>query len=224
MESTILDKAIEFATQAHAGQVRKGTSTPYILHPLEAAAICATVTDDLEVLSAAVLHDVVEDTSATVDKIEQQFGTRVSTLVAGESENKRENIPAAETWRVRKKETIKHIKSTKDPAVKLICLGDKLSNMRAIHRDFEALGNELWNRFNQKDPAQHAWYYHSLALALEPDFGKTAAWRALVMHIDAVFGDVTTSLCISQEENPEESCRAVPTMAININQDCFRQA
>ena len=84
MDSTILDKAIEFATQAHAGQVRKGTSIPYILHPLEAAAICATVTDDLEVLSAAVLHDVVEDTSATVDKIEQQFGARVATLVAGE--------------------------------------------------------------------------------------------------------------------------------------------
>lgn len=203
MENTILDKAIEFATQAHAGQVRKGTSIPYILHPLEAAAICAIVTDDLEVLSAAVLHDVVEDTSATVDKIEQQFGARVATLVAGESENKREDIPVAETWRVRKKETIEHIKSTKDPAVKLICLGDKLSNMRAIHRDFEALGNELWNRFNQKDPAQHAWYYHSLDLALESDFGKTAAWRELATHIDAVFGNVTTSLFISQEENPE---------------------
>lgn len=189
MENTILDKAIEFATQAHAGQVRKGTSVPYILHPLETAAICATVTDDLEILAAAVLHDVVEDTNTTIDNIEQQFGDRVAMLVSGESEDKREGMPAAETWRARKEETIEHIKSTKDPAVKLICLGDKLSNMRAIHRDFEALGDELWNRFNQKDPAQHAWYYRSLALALKPDFGETAAWQELATHVDAVFGN-----------------------------------
>ena len=189
MENTMLERAISFAARAHAGQVRKGTSTPYILHPLEAAVICATITDDAEVLSAAVLHDVVEDTDATIEQIEAEFGSRVAVLVANESEDKREGLPSAETWRIRKEETIEHLEKVDDSAVKLVCLGDKLSNMRAIHRDFEELGDALWERFNQKDPAQHAWYYRSLARTIEPDFGGTAAWRELAMHIDAVFGD-----------------------------------
>lgn len=188
MDTTVLDKAIGFAARAHAGQVRKGTSTPYILHPLEAAAICATVTDDLEVLAAAVLHDVVEDTGISIDQVEEEFEARVADLVAGESEDKREGLPAAETWRIRKEEAIEHIRSAEDPGVKIICLGDKLSNMRAIHRDFEELGDELWSRFNQKDPNQHAWYYRTLAEALEPVLAETAAWRELSAHIDAVFG------------------------------------
>ena len=184
----MLDEAIEFATRAHSGQMRKGTSIPYILHPLEAAAICATVTTDPEVLAAAVLHDVVEDTDATVDQVAAKFGPRVAALVASESENKRKGVPASETWRIRKEEAIEHVRSAEDPAVKLVCLGDKLSNIRAIHRDFDELGDALWGRFNQKDPAQHAWYYRSLAEALKPDFGETAAWRELAAHIDAVFG------------------------------------
>lgn len=74
----LLDKAICFAARAHAGQVRKGTTTPYIFHPLEAATICATITDDEEVLAAAVLHDVVEDTDTTIGQVEAEFGPRSS--------------------------------------------------------------------------------------------------------------------------------------------------
>lgn len=67
-------------------------------------------------------------------------------------------------------------------------MGDKLSNMRAIHRDFDELGDSLWERFNQKDPAQQAWYYRSLAKTLKLDLGDTAAWQELLAHIEAVFG------------------------------------
>ena len=56
----IIEKAIQFATKAHEGTCRKGTSLPYILHPLEAGAIAAQIADDPEVIAASVLHDVVE--------------------------------------------------------------------------------------------------------------------------------------------------------------------
>lgn len=184
----LLDKAICFAARAHAGQVRKGTTTPYIFHPLEAATICATITDDEEVLAAAVLHDVVEDTDTTIGQVEAEFGPRVAALVAGESEDKREGLAPSETWRIRKEEAIGHIVAASDPAVRLVCLGDKLSSMRAIHRDFDELGDSLWERFNQKDPAQQAWYYRLLAKTLKPDLGDTAAWQELLAHIEAVFG------------------------------------
>ena len=71
---TLLDKAIIFATKAHSGARRKGTNVPYIVHPIEAAAIVSTMTDDEEVIAAAVLHDVIEDTDATEDDLYARFG------------------------------------------------------------------------------------------------------------------------------------------------------
>lgn len=70
----ILNKAIVYAVKVHNGQVRKGTQVPYILHPLEAASIVGTLTTDEEVIAAAVLHDVVEDTAATTECIQEPLG------------------------------------------------------------------------------------------------------------------------------------------------------
>ena len=61
----MINKAIEFATRAHAGQFRKGTSRPYIVHPIEVGDIVSTMTKDEEIISAAVLHDTIEDKSKT---------------------------------------------------------------------------------------------------------------------------------------------------------------
>ena len=187
--NSLLTRAIGFAAKQHEGQSRKGTDIPYIVHPLEAVAICATMTVDADVLAAAVLHDVVEDTDATIEDIKREFGERVASIVAEESEEKREDKPAAETWELRKQETLDHLTNVDDSAVLMVCLGDKLSNIRAIERDFEVLGNGLWNRFNQKDPAKHAWYYSSIAEILKPALGETAAWREYNSRVNAVFGN-----------------------------------
>ncbi len=160
--TNILDRAIVFATKAHEGQFRKGTQIPYILHPLEAAAIVGTMTTDEEIIAGAVLHDVVEDTDTTVDDVVDLFGERVGSFVASESENKREDLPAESTWKIRKQETLDHLK-TAPIEVKMITLGDKLSNIRAIYRDYQKIGDALWQRFNQKDKAEHYWYYSGIA-------------------------------------------------------------
>ena len=57
----MIDDAIEFATKAHEGQFRKGTRRPYIVHPIEVADIVSAMTNDEEVICAAVLHDTIED-------------------------------------------------------------------------------------------------------------------------------------------------------------------
>lgn len=57
----MIDKAIEFATRAHRGQFRKGTRRPYIVHPIEVGDIVCSMTTDEEVISAAYLHDTIED-------------------------------------------------------------------------------------------------------------------------------------------------------------------
>ena len=186
-KDSLLNDAVAYAAKAHAGQLRKGTRLPYIVHPMEVAAICASFTDDVEVLAAAALHDVVEDADATIGQVEELFGARVADIVAGDSEDKREGVPAAETWKVRKAENIGHIASADDIGVRMVCLGDKLSNIRAIQRDFEALGDSLWQRFNQKDPAEHAWYYSTIAGELKHDLGHTEAWREYRRRVDAIF-------------------------------------
>ena len=184
----LFNDAISFAVRKHAGQLRKGTKIPYIVHPMEAAAIVATITNDEVLLSAAVLHDTVEDTDTPLEEIVRLFGPRVAALVAEESENKREESPADATWIIRKKEAIERLKGATHE-VKLIALGDKLSNIRAICRDYEALGDSLWNRFNQKDPAMQGWYYESIGDIFEADakLCSTAACREYREKVNRIF-------------------------------------
>ena len=183
---SILDKAIIFAVQAHNGTLRKGTVTPYILHPLEAAAIVATMTDDEEVIAAAVLHDVLEDTPATVNQLIEEFGKRVAAFVSAESENKREDRPATETWKLRKQETIDALYNEKQLTVKMIAIGDKLSNVRAMYRDYQAIGDRLWDRFNQKDKSEHGWYYRSIADATM-ELSEYPAWQEYERLVSLLF-------------------------------------
>ncbi len=188
-ELPIIDRAIRVATYAHSGAVRKGTAIPYILHPLEAAAIVTQVIaeqrgnapdamtpSDNFIIAAAILHDTVEDTELTSEDIETLFGNETAALVAAETENKRESRPAAETWKIRKTESIKHLAAASEDA-KLVAFGDKLLNLRAIAADHRRLGDALWERFNQKDPAEHGWYYGEMGDIFERRFGGTLCFQ-----------------------------------------------
>lgn len=183
----MFEDAIIFATQKYSGMKRKGTDRPYILHPLEVAAIVNTMTNDYEILAAAVLHDVVEDTGTGIMEIRQRFGDTVADLVASESENKREEQPAEQTWQIRKQETIDHLMSEDRIGVKMIALGDKLSNVRAMQRDYAELGEALWNRFNQKDKSKHAWYYRSIAASVK-ELSGYPAWLEYDLAVKGLFG------------------------------------
>ena len=181
----VLDKAIVFATEVHKGQFRKGTEIPYILHPMEAAAIVGTMTTDNEIIAGAVLHDVVEDTDTTVQQVQEFFGARVAKLVTAESEDKREHLSAESTWKIRKQETLDHLK-TAPIDVKMITLGDKLSNIRAINRDYNTIGDALWQRFNQKDKNEHYWYYQSIADCLK-ELNEYPAYKEYCELVENIF-------------------------------------
>ena len=182
----ILNEAIIFATEKHAGMVRKGTDIPYIVHPLEAVSIAAGMTNDPEILAASALHDVVEDTPTTMIEIEERFGKRVAMLVASDSEDKMPGVPPYESWEPRKKATITALRSASGDA-KIIVLADKLSNIRAIHRDVIVAGDAVWERFNQKDKKKHAWYYHEIADALSELSGHLA-YQEFCRLINETFG------------------------------------
>ena len=182
----LISEAVSFAVKAHDGMRRKCSDSPYILHPLEAAVIVGTMTDDQHIISAAVLHDTVEDTDVTLGEIEEKFGHRVAELVACEAENKRADLPPESTWRIRKEESLKVLRDAEDIAVLMVWLGDKLANMRSVYRDWKQQGSALWQRFNQKDPLEHEWYYTTIA-DLTEKLSDFPAWQEYVTLIEIVF-------------------------------------
>ena len=198
-----IEKAIIFATKAHAGTCRKGKDKPYILHPIEAMEIVMRFTEDEDVLAAAVLHDTVEDTSVTVERLEKEFGPRVAALVASVSEDKKRERSSESTWKERKQETISQLRNA-GYETKLICLGDKLSNLREMENDYADIDDALWERFNQKDKAMRAWYYRSIYEILKEDFGDSWELYEFEGILSFVFADTGKQIALPESWYSDE--------------------
>jgi len=145
----------------------------------------ATITPDQELLAAAALHDVVEDTDITADEIRAEFGDRIANLVVAESDVFMEGVSEEDSWHDRKQAAIDRLAAAPYDA-KIVAMGDKLSNMRAIARDYSQKGDELWNIFHVKDPKEHEWHYRGLAASLG-ELSDTFAYQEFVSLIDQVF-------------------------------------
>ncbi len=132
MHYSLEEQARRFATALHAaaGQRRKYTDEPYIVHPQAVADLVRSVTDDEEMIAAAWLHDTVEDTSSTLNDIEQQFGSRVASLVAMLTDSAQ---PHAKNRAARKLAHFRHTAEA-SPDAQTIKLADIIDNTRAIVR------------------------------------------------------------------------------------------
>lgn len=182
LETSLFDRAVKFATDAHAGTERRCKGYPYIIHPMEAVAIVATMTNDPEMLSAAILHDTVEDTDVTLEQIRELFGDRVATLVHHETAPMDKNL----SWRERKTIQVKQL-ATAPYDSKVVALGDKLSNMQGIALDYRQIGDEVWHRFHAPNGKPDVeWYYRSLAEALS-ELSETVAYQGFVNLVEEVF-------------------------------------
>ena len=191
MDTELLDRAIVFAVQAHHNSERRGKGFPYIVHPMEAVEIVATITPDQELLAAAALHDTIEDTDVTVEQLRAEFGDRIANLVHAESDQINGELfngeNEEETWHARKQAAIDRLAAAPHDA-KIVALGDKLSNMRAIWRDYQVKGDELWKIFHCSDKAAHEWHYRGLAASLK-ELEDAFAYQEFVRLIDEVFNE-----------------------------------
>jgi myo-inositol-1(or 4)-monophosphatase len=185
LDTQLLDRAIVFAVRAHAGTERRGKGFPYIVHPMEAVEIVATMTNDQELLAAAALHDTVEDTDVTTEQIRAEFGERIASLVASESDVVIDGSSLEQSWHARKQAAIDRLARASHDA-KIVALGDKLSNMRAIARDYARQGDELWKLFHAKDRKEHEWHYRGLAASLR-ELQDTFAYKEFEQLINQVF-------------------------------------
>ena len=153
-----IEEAIEVAAEAHHGQYRKGTSTPYITHPYAVGLILMDAGCPEAVIVAGILHDTVEDTDLTLEFIRERFGDNIADIVEGCSENK------ALRWRARKTERIEALR-TASPEVCIVTCADKLHNLRTIISEYDIIGDTVWDRFHGGVEDQ-AWYYRSILDAI----------------------------------------------------------
>ena len=161
------DRALLYATHVHGGQVRKGTSTPYVAHLLAVAATVLEYGGDEDLAIAALLHDSVEDQGgkARLEDVRNRFGDRVARVVAACSDSLADTAAGERKadWDKRKQAYVAHLE-TADEGVLRVSLADKVHNARAILRDLRKpeIGEAIWSRFSQ--PREKTlWYYRSLA-------------------------------------------------------------
>ncbi|WP_295151604.1 HD domain-containing protein [uncultured Ruminococcus sp.] len=183
----MLEEAIIYATVLHQGKVRKFVGIPYILHPMEVAQILSTMTSDQEIITAGILHDIVEDTDGTLSEIEKRFGKRVAYIVSSESENEYPDEDRTASWKRRKEESLRVLSGSTDIGVKMLWLADKLANIRSLAGEYSARGEEVWQMLHQSDPAMQLWYYRTIAETLELSLNKTGAFKELIKHINFIW-------------------------------------
>lgn len=182
--STLIDDALAFAAQAHRDQVRKGTNTPYIIHPVGVMLILQRAGEnDPELLAAALLHDTMEDSGITEDDLRRAFGPRVAAIVAGATEPFARDDP----WEMRKEHTVAYMRSA-PREVKLVAAADKLHNLSAMMREHAELGDALWQRFNRGRP-EIAWYYRAVTDSLQAgELRQHPLLRQLDAYVSQFFG------------------------------------
>lgn len=218
----LLEEAIIYATIMHQGIVRKFNNIPYILHPLEVAQILATMTTDEEIITAGILHDIVEDTDGTLGEIEKRFGKRVAELVASESENKYPDEDKSASWKKRKDESIIELRNSSDIGVKMLWLADKLSNLRSIAQAHSEKGEAIWERLHQKDPKMQCWYYKSIAETLELSLNKTGAFKEFIKHINSIWPGTFDSEKAKYKKYKEVSLDGCKLIASGAKGDVYR--
>jgi len=143
IQSTKIEKAISLALHIHKYQKRKGDGvTPYAVHPIGVALLLTRYTQDEDVIAAAILHDVLEDTNYSPKKIQKVFGRRVLKLVQDVSD-KRPDDP----WNKRKDAYLKHLKKASKEACLIAC-ADKINNLNSMTEAYKQFGDNIWKRFS----------------------------------------------------------------------------
>lgn len=181
----LFDRACKFAVESHKGQLRKNGQL-FILHPQEVTTIAGTMTNDENVLAAAVLHDVPEECNMEIAQIIKEFGKKVGTLVALETETKYLNLSSYDSWMLRKKEAIDRLQTTKDINFKILYLSDKLANIRSLYEEFIVDGYSIFDKFNMKDPTIQAWYYYSVLENIS-ELKEYSAYKEYEYKINIIF-------------------------------------
>ena len=160
------ERGVDFARRAHRGQVRKVTGEPYVEHPIRVARILAGAGEDIDTMTAGLLHDVLEDTEIGAAQIQTHFGGKICGWVQECTEPSKEDHPQA-NWRARKDVMINRARNVPREVAAVMC-ADKADNLAstvpiACERGIEG----AWKALKTSRKSQ-LWYHQQMVQALEP--------------------------------------------------------
>ncbi len=185
--------ALAYAVDKHQHQTRKGTTIPYVQHPLAVTSLALAVGATYVEASAAVLHDVAEDAGgkAALAEIRARYGDNVASIVEECSEPLPEAGQKKAPW-ARRKQTFIAAIPHKSRSACLVSLCDKVCNAGDIRRDYNVLGDGVWERFTSgKDGT--LWYYRTLTEHYRAR-ADDAVLRDLVNRLDEIVTGLETSI------------------------------
>lgn len=193
----LTEKAIIFATEKHKGQVRKGTTIPYITHCLDVMQLLQRMEADKNVIIAGILHDTLEDTNTSWEELVEKFGTDVANLVAEHTQD--ESLP----WEEKRQKFIDSL-DTASLRLKKLVLADKLANLQSMFRDHNKIGDSLWKRF--KAPKEKiAWYYSEVQDKLF-QLQKSVDTAPYYWEMVAIFKDLFVSYWFNGKDKIYQKC------------------
>ncbi len=183
-----ISEALALAVQAHEKQVRKGTSIPYVAHPMGVASIALEFGADEDQAIAALLHDVLEDGGPKYGPvIKERFGERVLAIVDGCTDGLPDATGKKADWGERKRAYLEHLLQASDDVL-LVSGSDKLHNARAIVSDLLKIGPDVFSRFTAGRDGT-LWYYRTLAEIFERRGAPMAAMlTAEVVQMEQLAG------------------------------------
>lgn len=172
------DRALEYASDLHREQRRKGSGVPYVSHLLAVCALTLDYGGDEDEAIAALLHDAIEDQGGERARLEilRRFGERVTEIVEGCTDTDESPKPP---WRTRKEAYIRHVREA-SPSVRLVSACDKVHNARSLVMDYRICGEALWERFMGRRDGT-LWYYRAMVTAL-----RAAGTSPVVDELDRV--------------------------------------
>jgi (p)ppGpp synthase/HD superfamily hydrolase len=163
-------KALTYAFDVHANQVKKGSGSPYVGHLLSAAGSVLEHGGSETQAIAALLHDAAEDHGGRkqLNKIEKKFGIEVAEIVEDCTDTFEAPKPP---WTDRKRAFIRHLPHFPDEAL-IVIAADKLDNCRRTLTNLRAIGKDVWKTVS--GGRDRLWYYRSVVDAIRPRLEKLA--------------------------------------------------
>src|SRR5215211_7854070 len=194
--SNAFENALAYAARLHAGQMRKGSDTPYISHLLAVTAIALDNGATENEAIAALLHDAVEDQGGqkTLEEIRRQFGNQVAEIVAACSDT--DELPKP-PWRDRKEAFVERLR-TEPYSVRLVVAADKLHNVRDVLRNYRIHGDDLWSHFKGGRDGT-IWYYAAVVGAL------SEAATPEEQQLNALIEEISDTLSLLEEALADRS-------------------
>jgi (p)ppGpp synthase/HD superfamily hydrolase len=150
-----IDKAIRISAIAHQKQSRKGSNTPYIVHPFAVMCIASQYTDDESTLIACLLHDVIEDVSEEYSQRDMvnDFGQHVIDIVIGVTKQ-----PNMGDWHATCEAYLTNLETNAPIESAVVSVADKIHNIMSILEDYQTQGEKIWDIFSEDKHSQLWWF------------------------------------------------------------------